>query len=85
MDNLTHKTIKQYKHDTDDGTIIITAITDKTTHMIEWWGHVEGYGVALLLYGFSGDTLKNTNMTMEQYAEYLAYENYEYIIDSKGD
>lgn len=80
MDNISNKTIKQFYYDTDNGKIIITKLEEKGKNWAEWWGHVEGYGKAIMLFG--GEKIDNREDT--QTADYCAFEYYDDIIDTKG-
>lgn len=81
MDNLSNKTIKQFYYDTDEGSIIITKLKEKGKNWAEWWGHVEGYGNAIML--FSGEKIDTRKD--EDTADYCAFEYYDDIIDTKGE
>lgn len=81
MDNIKNKTIKQFEFNTDDGVIIITAFIDKTTKVNEFWGHIKGYGIAFMLYGLD----MPEGITLEQYAETLAWDYFDELMNSKGD
>ena len=81
MDNLKGKTIKQFYIEIDNGTIVITAIIDRETKQVEWWGHLMGYGVAKFLVG--GIYLKHR--TWQETAQYMAWEFYDDIIDTAID
>lgn len=88
MDNLKGKTIKQFYYSIDyelDGeteqTIIITAIIDKKTKMVEWYGHVKNYGIITFLVG--GVQLKHR--TWQEMADYMVDEFCGIILDEVID
>lgn len=81
MDNLKGKTIKQFYYEIDNATIIITAIIDRETKMVEWWGHLMDYGVMKFLVG--GIQLKHR--TWKETASYMVGEFYDEIIDTAID
>ena len=89
MDNLKGKTIKQFYFNIDeelaDGTtdnaVVITAIIDKTTKMVEWYGHLKGYATIKFLVG--GIQLKHK--TWKETAEWMLCEFYDDIIDTAID
>lgn len=81
MDNLTGKSIQQFNFDTDEGEIIITAIIDESKNFVEWWGHVKGYTVSIMLFGGN----KIDNRSYNDTALYCVSEFYDAIIDTKGD
>ena len=82
MDNLHTKTIKQFYYDTDNGTLCITMLKDKKTKQYEWWGHMVGFCRMEMLFGGA----KIPNRTLQETADYCAYEYYDIILDTmEGD
>lgn len=80
MDDLSNKTIKQFYYDTAEGNIIITKLKEKGKNWAEWWGHVEGYGNAIML--FAGEKIDNRED--KDTADFCAYNYFDDIIDTKG-
>lgn len=46
MDNLKRKKIIQYMRQYDEGIVILTAFIDNKNHIVDFWSHLEGFGVA---------------------------------------
>lgn len=50
MDNLKHKKIIQAIRLYDEGLVILTAFVDKKNHFVEYWVHLDGFGIAKLIF-----------------------------------
>ena len=77
MDNLKNKSIKQFYYDTDAGNIVITAIIERETKFVEWYGHIVGYGNVKYLFG----EYHKTKQTYRQIADYCAWEYFDTITE----
>lgn len=89
MDNLENKIIKQYSYDyRKDITIIITALYDVNSNIIEFYGHVKGYATIIFLFGYDASVLNihkdNFNNEIKNHAMLLAHEYYNDILDANG-
>lgn len=78
MDDLENAVIKQYKFKKDGETIIITAILNKKTQELEFYGHLATYDNMSFLYGYDAKALniKNNNFNNEikNHAKLLAHD-----------
>lgn len=88
MDNLKDQIIEQYEFKIEGYTFIITAMLDKKTSMLEYYGHIKGYGTILFLLGYDATVLgikkDDFDNEIKNYAKVLAHDYAGLILERNG-